>query len=202
MSAGRDVRGIKRGHQFDKVEMYKFVKPEESYEHLELLVKHATDVAEALDLPYRILEIATGDLGFAAAKKYDVEIWAAGCQEWLEVSSASNTESFQARRANVRYRPAEGGKPRYVHTLNASGLALPRVMIAIMENNQQVDGSPVVPEVLRPYMGGTEVIEGVTPYINGGLPSLLIFRGWQLNATHWKLIPRFVIAASLLMYGI
>ena len=158
MSAGRDVRGIKRGHQFDKVEMYKFTTPETSYAALDVMVKHATDVAVALGLPYRIIEMATGDLGFAAAKKYDVEIWAAGCNEWLEVSSASNTESFQARRANIRYRPADGGKPRYVHTLNASGLALPRVMIAIMENYQQADGSIIVPEVLRPYMGGVEVI--------------------------------------------
>jgi seryl-tRNA synthetase len=159
MSAGRDVRGIKRGHQFDKVEMYKFTTPETSYQHLDLLVEHATDVAEALGLPYRIIEMVTGDLGFAAAKKYDVEVWAAGCQEWLEVSSASNTESFQARRANVRYRPADGGRPRYVHTLNASGLALPRVMIAVIENYQQADGSIVVPEVLRPYMGGRETIQ-------------------------------------------
>lgn len=158
MSAGRDVRGIKRGHQFDKVEMYKFTTPETSYAALEELVAHATDVAKALGLPYRIIEIVTGDLGFAAAKKYDVEIWAAGCKEWLEVSSASNTESFQARRANVKYRPADGGKPRFVHTLNASGLALPRVMIGILENYQQADGSVIVPEVLRPYMGGLEVI--------------------------------------------
>lgn len=159
MSAGRDVRGIKRGHQFDKVEMYKFTTPETSYEHLEVLVKHATDICEALKLPYRRIEMVTGDLGFAAAKKFDVEVWAAGCQEWLEVSSASNCEAFQARRANVRYRPADGSRPRYVHTLNASGLALPRVMIAILENNQLEDGRIRVPEVLRPYMGGMEMIE-------------------------------------------
>ncbi len=159
MSAGRDVRGIKRGHQFDKVEMYRFTKPEDSYAALEELLTEATDIAEALELPYRIVDIVSGDLGFAAAKKYDVEIWAAGCQEWLEVSSASNCEGFQARRANIRYRPDEGGRPQYVHTLNASGLALPRVMIAIMENNQQKDGSIVIPKVLRPYMGGLEVIE-------------------------------------------
>lgn len=160
MSAGRDVRGIKRGHQFDKVEMYKFTTPETSYQALDTLVEHATDICRALKLPYRIVEMATGDLGFAATKKFDVEIWAAGCQEWLEVSSASNTEAFQARRANVKYRPEDGGKTRFVHTLNASGLALPRVMIALMENNQQADGSIVVPEVLRPYMGGLEVIDG------------------------------------------
>ena len=159
MSAGRDVRGIKRGHQFDKVEMYRFTKPEDSYAALEELLTEATDVAEALGIPYRIVDIVSGDLGFAAAKKYDVELWAAGCQEWLEVSSASNCEAFQARRANIRFRPEEGGKPQYVHTLNASGLALPRVMIAIIENNQQADGSIVIPEVLRPYMGGLEVIK-------------------------------------------
>jgi len=161
MSAGRDVRGIKRGHQFDKVEMYKFTTPETSYEHLDLLVKHATDICEALELPYRRIEMVTGDLGFAAAKKFDVEIWAAGCQEWLEVSSASNCEAFQARRANVRYRPADGGRPRHVHTLNASGLALPRVMIAILENNQLADGRIRVPNALRPYMGGKEIIEPI-----------------------------------------
>lgn len=158
MSAGRDVRGIKRGHQFDKVEMYKFTTAETSYEHLDLLVNHATDICGALELPYRRIEMVTGDLGFAAAKKYDVEVWAAGCKEWLEVSSASNCEAFQARRANVKYRPADGGRPRFAHTLNASGLALPRVMIALMENNQQADGSIRIPKVLQPYMGGAEII--------------------------------------------
>ncbi len=158
MSAGRDVRGIKRGHQFDKVEMYKFTRPEESYEALETMVGHAEALLQALKLPYRIVAICTGDLGFASAKTYDIELWAPGQGEWLEVSSLSNVESFQARRANVRYRPAGGGKPRYVHTLNGSGLALPRLMIAIMENYQQADGSIVVPEVLRPWMGGIEVI--------------------------------------------
>jgi seryl-tRNA synthetase len=158
MSAGRDTRGIKRGHQFDKVEMYKFTTPETSYQALDELVEHATDICEALELPYRIVEMVTGDLGFAAAKKYDVEVWAAGCGEWLEVSSASNTEAFQARRANIKYRPKDGGRAQYVHTLNASGLALPRIMIAIMENYQQEDGTIRVPEVLQPYMGGKEVI--------------------------------------------
>ena len=158
MSAGRDVRGIKRGHQFDKVEMYKFTTPETSYEHLDQLVRHATDIAAALGLPYRIIEMVTGDLGFAAAKKFDVEIWAAGCQEWLEVSSASNCEAFQARRANVRYRPADGGRPRFVHTLNASGLALPRIMIGLIENNQLPDGRIAVPRALQPYMGGATII--------------------------------------------
>jgi len=159
MSAGRDVRGIKRGHQFDKVEMYKFTTPDKSYEALEELLRHASAVCDALELPYRLVEMATGDLGFAAAKKYDLELWAAGCQEWLEISSLSNCESFQARRANIRYRPSEGGRPRYVHTLNGSGLALPRLMIALIENNQREDGSVIVPEVLRSYMGGLEVIE-------------------------------------------
>jgi len=158
MSAGRDVRGIKRGHQFDKVEMYKFTTPDASYDALNEMIAHATNICEALKLPYRLVEMATGDLGFAAAKKYDIEVWAAGCQEWLEVSSISNCESFQARRANVRYRPTEGGKPRFVHTLNGSGLALPRVMIAVIENNQQEDGSIVIPEALRRYMGDIEKI--------------------------------------------
>lgn len=159
MSAGRDVRGIKRGHQFDKVEMYKFTTPETSYQELENIVKDATDICEALGLPYRTVEIVTGDLGFAASKKYDVEIWAAGCQEWLEVSSASNCEAFQARRANVKVRRAETGRLEFVHTLNASGLALPRVMIALLENNQQADGSIIIPPVLRPYMGGLERLD-------------------------------------------
>ncbi len=158
MSAGRDVRGIKRGHQFDKVEMYKFTTPETSYQALDELVVHATDICEALGLPYRIVEMVTGDLGFAAAKKFDVEVWAAGCGEWLEVSSASNTESFQARRANVKYRPQDGGRAKHVHTLNASGLALPRIMIAIMENYQQADGTIRVPEALQPYLGSLEQI--------------------------------------------
>lgn len=158
MSAGRDVRGIKRGHQFDKVEMYRFTTPENSYEALDEMVQEAINIASELELPYRLVEMVTGDLGFAAAKKYDLEIWAAGSQEWLEVSSISNCETFQARRANVRYRPEDGGKPRFVHTLNGSGLALPRVMIAILENNQREDGSICVPRALQKYMG-VEIIE-------------------------------------------
>ena len=158
MSAGRDVRGMKRGHQFDKVEMYKLTEPEQSYDELEKLVRDAEAVCQGLEIPYRLLEMCTGDLGFHAAKKYDLELWAPGVQEWLEVSSLSNCTDFQARRANLRYRPAKGAKPRYVHTLNGSGLALPRVMIAVMENYQQADGSITVPQVLRPYMGGLEVI--------------------------------------------
>ncbi|MGD2177883.1 MAG: serine--tRNA ligase [Anaerolineae bacterium] len=160
MSAGRDVRGIKRGHQFDKVEMYKFTTPETSYDELESLVADGLDMCRRLGIPYRLVQMCTGDLGFTAAKKYDIEMWAPGCQEWLEVSSLSNCEAFQARRADVRYRPEPGARPRFVHTLNGSGLALPRVMIATMENYQQADGSIVVPEVLQPWMGGIEVIDG------------------------------------------
>jgi seryl-tRNA synthetase len=158
MSAGRDVRGIKRVHQFEKVEMYKFTTPETSYAELESLTTAAMGICAALKLPHRRLEIVTGDLGFSATKKYDVEVYAAGCQEWLEVSSCSNTEDFQARRANIKYRSEAQKKSRFVHTLNGSGLATPRIMIAIMENFQQADGSVIVPDVLRPYMGGMEVI--------------------------------------------
>ncbi len=158
MAAGRDTRGIKRGHQFDKVEMVKFVKPETSMEELAKLVDNAQDICRRLGLPHRVVQMCTGDLSFTAAAKYDIEVWAAGCKEWLEVSSCSNFKDFQARRANIRYRPASGGKVQFVHTLNGSGLALPRVMIAILENYQQKDGSVVIPEVLRPYMGGIEVI--------------------------------------------
>jgi seryl-tRNA synthetase len=158
MSAGRDVRGMKRGHQFDKVEMYKLVEPETSYDELDKMIRDAEAICQGLEIPYRLIQMCTGDLGFQAAMKYDLELWAPGVREWLEVSSLSNCTDFQARRANVRYRPEQGAKPQYVHTLNGSGLALPRVMIAVIENYQQADGSIVVPEVLRPYMGGTEVI--------------------------------------------
>lgn len=157
-SAGRDVRGIKRGHQFDKVEMYKFVTPETSYDELESLLDNAEEVCRRLGLTYRVVQMVTGDLGFTAAKKYDLEVWAPGSGEWLEVSSCSNCEAFQARRTNVRYRPEPGAGTRFVHTLNGSGLALPRTVIGILENYQREDGSVVVPEVLRPYMGGTDVI--------------------------------------------
>jgi seryl-tRNA synthetase len=154
MSAGRDVRGIKRGHQFDKVEMVKFVRPETSMAELEMLVSDAEDVCRGLQIPHRVVQMCTGDLSFTAAAKFDVEMWAPGCQEWLEVSSCSNFMDFQARRANIRYRPEPGAKPEFVHTLNGSGLALPRVMIAVLETYQQPDGSIEVPEVLVPYMGG------------------------------------------------
>jgi len=153
MSAGKDTRGIKRGHQFDKVEMYKFVEAEKSDEELARMVKDASEVCEKLGLTYRIIQLCSGDLGFAATKSYDIEMWAPGCEEWLEVSSCSNCGDFQGRRANIRYRPQPGAKPEFVHTLNGSGLALPRVLISVLENYQQPDGSVVVPEVLRPYVG-------------------------------------------------
>ena len=158
-SAGRDVRGIKRVHQFEKVELYKFTTPEQSYAELESLTEAASDVCRALKLPFRRLEIVSGDLGFSAAKKYDLEVWSPGCNEWLEVSSCSNTEDFQARRANIKYRPTDGKKTRFVHTLNGSGLATSRVIIAILENYQQADGTISVPAALRPYLGGQAVID-------------------------------------------
>jgi seryl-tRNA synthetase len=160
MSAGRDVRGIKRGHQFDKVEMYRFTEPEASYEALDELIEHGLEICRRLNLPHRLVEMCTGDLGFTAAKKYDIEVWAPGCEEWLEVSSLSNCETFQARRANIRYRPEPGAKTRFVHTLNGSGLALPRIMIAIIETYQRADGAIDIPEVLQPWMGGVDVIDG------------------------------------------
>jgi len=153
MSAGKDTRGIKRGHQFDKVELYKFTEPATSNEELEKLTHDAEAVCQKLGLPYRVLQLCTGDLGFASTKSYDIEVWAPGCAEWLEVSSCSNCSDFQARRANIRYRPAPDAKPQFVHTLNGSGLALPRVLIAIMENYQKADGSIAIPEVLQGYVG-------------------------------------------------
>jgi seryl-tRNA synthetase len=157
-SAGRDVRGIKRGHQFDKVEMYKLTDPEQSYLELERLVEQAEVVCRALEIPYRVVQMVTGDLGFTASKKYDLELWAPGSGEWLEVSSCSNCEDFQARRANLRFRRGPGARPEYLHTLNGSGLALPRTLISVLENYQQEDGSVLVPGVLRPWMGGLERI--------------------------------------------
>lgn len=152
-SAGRDTRGIMRVHQFDKVEMYKFVAPDESTRELESLVAAAEDVVRALEIPYRILELATGDMATPAVKAFDVEMWAPGADRWLEVSSCSNCTDFQSRRGRVRYRTERGARPRLVHTLNGSGLALPRVIISILENYQQADGSVVIPEALRPYTG-------------------------------------------------
>lgn len=158
MSAGRDVRGIKRGHQFDKVEMVRFVHPDESDAELLRLLDDAEDVSRRLGIPHRVVQMCTGDLSFVSAMKYDVEMWAVGCKEWLEVSSCSNFRDFQARRAQIRFREGAKDKPRFVHTLNGSGLALPRVMIAILENYQHEDGSVEIPEVLRPYMGGQSKI--------------------------------------------
>jgi seryl-tRNA synthetase len=161
MSAGRDVRGIKRGHQFDKVELVKFVVPETSDHEHARLVDDAEDVCRQLGIRHRVVQMCTGDLSFAAANKLDVELWAPGCQEWLEVSSCSNFRDFQARRARIRFRRGSGSKPELVHTLNGSGLALPRVVIAVLENYQQRDGGVLVPEPLRPYMGGLERIPPV-----------------------------------------
>jgi len=161
MSAGRDVRGIKRVHQFEKVEMYHYTRPEDSYDHLEEIVANAEDLCQRLGLPHRVIEICTGDLGFAAAKKYDVEAWVPGPDgqgEWMEISSCSNVTDFQARRANIRFRREPGAKPEYIHTLNGSGLPPGRLMIAVLENYQQADGSVIIPEVLRPYLGGRDVI--------------------------------------------
>lgn len=153
MAAGKDTRGIKRGHQFDKVELYKFTEPNTSDQELQKLLNNAEEVCRRLEIPYHVLQLCTADLGFASAKSFDIEMWAPGCNEWLEVSSCSNCTDFQARRANIRYRPGQDAKPAFVHTLNGSGLALPRVVIAIMENYQQADGSIAVPDVLKPYMG-------------------------------------------------
>ena len=161
MSAGRDVRGIKRGHQFDKVEMVKFVHPDRSDAELETLLGDAEDICRRLGLTYRVIQMCTGDLSFVARIKFDIDVWAPGCEEWLEVSSCADFGDFQARRANLRYRPQGGGKPEFLHTLNGSGLALPRIMIAVLETYQQEDGSVVVPEVLRPYLGGESRLEAV-----------------------------------------
>ena len=158
MSAGRDVRGIKRGHQFDKVEMYIYSKPEESMQELEKMLADAEETCKQLGLSYRILQLCTGDMGFNSAISYDVEVWAPGCGEWLEVSSVSNVTDFQARRANIKYKDQDGKKD-FVHTLNGSGLGMPRTLIGVMETYQQADGSIVVPDVLRPWMSGLEVIE-------------------------------------------
>jgi seryl-tRNA synthetase len=156
-SAGRDVRGIKRVHQFEKVEMVKFVEAETSDDELQRLLGNAEVILQRLELPYRVVQMCTGDLSFVSAKKFDLEAWAPGSEDWLEVSSCSNFRDFQARRASIRYRD-ENGRPQFVHTLNGSGLALPRTLIAIMENYQQPDGTIAVPAVLQPYLGGQEVI--------------------------------------------
>lgn len=157
-SYGKDTRGMVRIHQFDKVEMVAWVKKEKSYEFLEELTGYAENILKKLNLSYRVLNLATNDLSFASAKTYDLEVWSPGTDSWLEVSSVSNFEDFQARRAKIRYRPEQGGKTDFVHTLNGSGLALPRIFIAILENYQQEDGSVSIPEVLRPYMGNKSII--------------------------------------------
>ncbi|MFC5971937.1 serine--tRNA ligase [Halomarina salina] len=177
---GTETRGIVRVHQFNKVEMVQFVRPDESYERFEELLDDAEEVLRRLDLPYRILEMCTGDLGFTQSKKYDIEVWAPANDEddgpeeggrWLEVSSVSNFEDFQARRAGIQYRPERHESAEYLHTLNGSGLALPRVMVAILEYYQNDDGTVTVPEALRPYMGGQEVIEGHEPVGESALGS-------------------------------
>ena len=157
-SAGRDTRGLIRQHQFKKVELVKFVKPEGSYDELEKLTNDAEEVLKRLGLPYRVVRLSTGDLGFSSAMTYDIEVWMPSYGRYVEISSCSNFEDYQARRANIRFRPAEGGKPEFVHTLNGSGLAVGRTVAAILENYQQADGSVVIPEALRKYMGGLEVI--------------------------------------------
>ena len=153
------MRGLIRQHQFDKVELVAYTRPEESYEMLEALTGHAETVLRRLGLPYRTVVLCTGDMGFAAAKTYDIEVWLPGQQKYREISSCSNTEAFQARRANIKFRPDGKGKIEHVHTLNGSGLAVGRTLIAVLENYQQADGSVIVPEVLRPFMGGPKCIE-------------------------------------------
>ena len=157
-SYGADVRGLIRQHQFDKVELVKFTTPEESYDELESLTRNAEEVLRRLELPFRTMALSTGDLGFASAKTYDIEVWLPSQNVYREISSCSNTEAFQARRANIKFRRDGTGKAEFVHTLNGSGLAVGRTLIAILENNQQKDGSVVVPQVLRPYMNGMEAI--------------------------------------------
>ena len=156
---GKDTRGLLRVHQFDKVEMVKFVRPETSYDELEDLLCEAEKVLRALEVPYRVMTLATGDLSFAAAKCYDLEIWSGGVKRWLEISSCSNFEDFQARRAGIRFRPAKGEKPAYVHTLNGSGVALARLLAALLENGQTPTGKVRLPEALRPYLGGMEHLQ-------------------------------------------
>jgi seryl-tRNA synthetase len=155
---GRDTRGMIRVHQFDKVEMVKITAPEDSYDALESLTADAEGVLQALELPYRVVLLAAGDMGNAATRTYDLEAWAPGAGAWLEVSSCSNCEDYQARRANLRYRPADAGGTRFPHTLNGSGVALPRTLIALLEHHQRADGSVTVPLALRPYLGGRETL--------------------------------------------
>ena len=162
-AAGRDTRGLTRLHQFQKVELVRFCRPEESRDHLEALTADAEEILKRLDLPYRVMELCTGDLGFSSSKTYDLEVWLPGQQVWREISSCSNFTDYQARRMNARYRPAPGPdgkkqKPRFLHTLNGSALAVGRTVIAILENYQQADGTVIIPEALRPYLGGRDLI--------------------------------------------
>ncbi len=159
---GKDTRGLNRVHQFGKVELVRIAEPERSYDELESLLADAEEVLQLLELPYRVLSLCTGDLSFAAAKCYDLEVWAAGQERWLEVSSCSNFEDFQARRTGIRYRPSSGVKPCFLHTINGSGLALPRVIAALLENNQTAEGTVAIPEALRPYLGGRAFLTGTT----------------------------------------
>jgi len=161
-SYGKDVRGLIRQHQFNKVELVHVTSPETSFDALEELTGNAEKVLQLLELPYRVVTLSTGDMGFGAAKTYDIEVWLPGQSAYREISSCSNCTDFQARRADIRYRPEGGGKPRYAHTLNGSGLAVGRTLIAVLENYQQADGSVVIPEALRPHMGGLERIEAPT----------------------------------------
>ena len=160
-SYGKDTRGLIRMHQFTKVEMVRYAHPDRSYEALEMMREHAEDLLQRLELPYRVITLCTGDMGFASAKTYDLEVWLPGQQKYREVSSCSNCEDFQARRANIRFRPNGGGKPEFVHTLNGSGLPVGRTLVAVMENGQQEDGGIAIPKVLQPYMDGLERIEPV-----------------------------------------
>ncbi len=160
-SYGADVRGLIRQHQFDKVELVKFAHPDQSHEELESLTRNAETILQRLELPYRTMLLCTGDMGFASAKTYDIEVWLPSQKTYREISSCSNTEAFQARRANIKFRPAGTGKAEFVHTLNGSGLAVGRTLIAVLENYQQADGTVRIPEALRPYMGGLEVIASV-----------------------------------------
>ncbi len=157
-SYGRDIRGFLRQHQFDKVEMVKLCTPETSYDELEKLTQNAEEVLQLLEIPYRVISLCTGDIGFGSSKTYDLEVWLPSQGKYREISSCSNCEDFQARRMNTRYRPKDGGKPRFVHTLNGSGIAIGRTLIAVLENYQKEDGSFTVPKVLAPYMNGVSVI--------------------------------------------
>ncbi len=160
-SYGKDTKGLIRQHQFDKVELVRFAHPDSSYDDLELMLSHAEGILQRLKLPYRVITLCTGDMGFSAAKTYDIEVWLPGQNTYREISSCSNTEDFQARRAGIRFAPQGGGKSRLAHTLNGSGLAVGRTMVAILENYQQQDGSVIVPEALRPYLGGMDIIQPV-----------------------------------------